>query len=265
MNTRPQTRKLAFEQVEDREMMAGNVAAAMYGNELVIQGDNNSNQIEVTEIGNNVVQIKATDGTTVNGATTAYFYNPSDNINVYMNGGNDRFLMMSTAGRTTTFNKTYIDMGSGSDYLGLWGTAIFGQATLVTGADGENESDTIEIGKQPFDASFQIANFWSNLDIKTGGGDDYVNFREKTNVYGNLSLRTGDGADQVRMDRLLAYRDFFADLGKGDDQMNAGGLDARGNVYIDAGLGNDLYLGSSRYMRWINGTLSQFERLAFGG
>ncbi len=261
MNARTQTRKLAFEQVENREMMAGNVSAAIWGNELVIVGDNQSNQIEVTEIGNNFVQIKATDGTTVNGAASAYFYNPSDNVNAYMNGGNDRLLMMSTAGRTTTFNKTYIDMGSGSDYLGLWGTAIFGQATLITGADWENESDTIDAGKHPFNPSFHSANFWSNLDIRTGGGDDYVTMRENTNVYGNLSVLTGSGNDQVRLDRVLAYRDFYADLGSGSDQMNAWGLNARGNVTINAGAyDNDLYFGSMDYLNVWKG-MSGFERV----
>jgi hypothetical protein len=261
MNTRNNTRKLAFEQVENREMMAGNVQAAIYGGELVIVGDNQSNQIEVTEIGNNVVQIKATDGTTVNGTNVAYFFNPSDNINVYMNGGNDRLILESTAGRTTTFNKAYIDMGSGQDYLCVWGTAINGPATLITGADWENESDTIDMGKHPFNPTFHSANFWSSLDIKTGGGDDFVTMRENVNVYGNLSIRTGDGNDQLRMDKVLAYKDFFADLGKGDDQMNAWGLTARGSVNINAGSGGlDRYFGSLDYLNVWYG-MSGFERV----
>ena len=261
MNARNQTRKLAFEQVENREMMAGNVSAAIYGNELVIQGDNNSNQIDVTEIGNNFVQIKAVDGTTVNGAAVAYFYNPTDNINAYMYGGNDRIIFESTGTRTTAFNNVYVDMGSGMDYLGFWGTAVNGNAKLITGQDWENDSDTIEIGRHPFNSNFSMANFWSNLDIKTGGGDDSVAFRQNTNVYGNLSLQTGDGKDQVILERVLAYKDFFADLGAGDDQMNAGGLTARGKVWIDAGTGYDFYLGSMNYLSWNNGTLSRFNRI----
>lgn len=267
MNTRTQSRKLAFEQVENREMMAGNVSAAIYGGELVIVGDDQSNSIQVTEVSDRVVEINAINGTTINGASVAYFYNPSDKLNAYMNGGDDVLQILTTQGhRTTTFNNVFINMGSGRDGLGISDTAIFGNSTLIMGADWENDTDVLVLGGKLIGTQTPpITNFWANLDIKTGGGGDYVYFLDKTNVYGNLSLRTGDGDDQVQMERLLAYKDFYADLGNGDDQMNAGGLDARGNVYIDAGWGNDLYLGSSRYMRWINGTLSRFDRFAFGG
>ena len=263
MNARNETRKLAFEQCENREMMAGNVAAAMYGDQLVIQGDNQSNSIEVSEIGNNVVQIKAANGTTVNGATTAYFFNPSDKINAFMNGGDDMLIIHNNPGRTTTFNNVYINMGSGRDQLAFWGTSVFGNATVVMGAEWENDADYLDIGKHPLDPNPNSpqANFWANLDVKTGGGDDSIAFREKTNVFGNVSLRTGAGKDSVRIDQMYAARDFFADLGSGDDQMNAGGLYARGNVWIDAGYGYDLYLGSMNYLSWNKATLSRFERI----
>ncbi len=58
---------------------------------------------------------------------------------------------------------------------------------------------------------------------------------------------------------MYAARDFFADLGDDHDQMNAGGLTARGNVWIDAGNGYDLYLGSMNYLNWRN--MSRFERV----
>ncbi len=150
MNARTQTRKLAFEQVENREMMAGNVSAAMYGDQLVIQGDNNSNTIEITEIYNRVVEIKATNSTTINGTDKAYFYIPSDKINVFMNGGDDTLTIASTAGRSPTgFENAYIDMGSGRDQLALWGTQMI-NTTVVMGADWEYDADYLDIGRNPY-------------------------------------------------------------------------------------------------------------------
>lgn len=249
MNARNQTRKLAFEQCEGREMMAGNVSAAMYGGELVIQGDNQSNSIEITEITNYAVEIKATNGTTINGTNVAYFFNPSDKINAYMNGGDDVLTLASTAGRNPTgFVNAYIDMGSGRDQLGFWGTQNV-NTTVVMGADWENDADYLDIGRNPFLANSPSANFWGNLDIRTGGGDDYIALREYTNVYGNTRINMGEGNDSLRIDRMYAARDFYANLGNGNNQVNAGGLTARGYTVFDAGTGYDIYLGSPNHVR----------------
>jgi hypothetical protein len=63
-----------------------------------------------------------------------------------------------------------------------------------------------------------------------------------------LTLITEGGKDSVLLERTLAYKNFYADLGNGDDQMNAWGLNARGSVTIDGGYGIDFFYGSANYL-----------------
>jgi hypothetical protein len=245
MKTRNETRKLTFEQCEKREVMAGNVQAGIWGGELVIQGDNNSNQVEVSEYMNGFYEVKGSNGTTINGGTAAYLYNPTDKVNAYLYGGDDLLVFGNKPNRQTAMAGVYVDMGSGADQLGFWGTSVgFNNSTVVMGADWENDADTFDMGKNVFAGpNSPQATFWGNLNVRTGGGNDQVIFRDSSYIYSNLSINTGNGNDQVRVDRLNV-RDFFADLGSGDDQINVGGLTARGNINIDAGIGYDIYLGS---------------------
>ena len=67
-------RILGLEQLERREVLAGNVAASLRGGDLFLNGDNLANDISITRIGPNSVTI-AGNGTTVNGQAAVTFNN----------------------------------------------------------------------------------------------------------------------------------------------------------------------------------------------
>ncbi len=70
------SRKLSFQTLEDRSLMAGNVTAAVQNHAaLVVTGDNQDNAIEIQQVGDGQFKILVIDGTTkINGQTTATFF-----------------------------------------------------------------------------------------------------------------------------------------------------------------------------------------------
>jgi hypothetical protein len=239
-------RNLSLETLEARQVMAGDVQVGLWANELVIKGDNNSNTVEVSEYAHRYYEVRGLNGTTINGRSAAYVFNPTDRVNAYMNGGNDLLVFGNKSNFRTSMESLYVDMGSGADQLGLWGASVgFSGATVVMGAEWENDADFFDMGKNVFAGpNSPHAQVWGNLNVRTGGGDDKVIFRDLCSTYGSVSLRTGGGADEVRIDSLRVNKNFFADLGSGDDAINVVGLQTRGTQTIDGGADRDSYIGS---------------------
>ncbi len=183
--------------------MAGDVKVGVWNGELVIQGDNNSTQVEVHEYAEYHYQVRGFNGTTINGGVAASFYNPTDKVHAYMRGGDDQ-LYFYNQNRTTSMASVFIDMGSGADIVSFLGTSVgFNTSTVVMGADWETMR-TYLIWERMSGLVLVLLRqtFWGNLNIRTGGGNDQVNFRDSSYIYSNLDLRTESGHDQVRVDRL---------------------------------------------------------------
>src|SRR5262245_5328671 len=71
-NTR-RSRKLHFESLEGRALLAGNVTAAVTGGDLIITGDAEANSIVIVHgRGAGEYLVKGVDGTTINGAGSSF-------------------------------------------------------------------------------------------------------------------------------------------------------------------------------------------------
>ncbi len=62
-------RNCAFEQLENRRMLAGTVTTSLQGNVLTISGDDAANSMAVFNSSPGVVQVLGLDGTTISGTT----------------------------------------------------------------------------------------------------------------------------------------------------------------------------------------------------
>src|SRR5882757_11237575 len=84
-------RTLSFQTLEDRSLMAGNVAVSVQNHALVVNGDNKDNAIEIQPIGNGQYKIFNTDGaTTVNGQLTPQVFSGiTGDFKIKLNGGTD--------------------------------------------------------------------------------------------------------------------------------------------------------------------------------
>jgi hypothetical protein len=160
-------RKLRFEHLEGRAMMAGNVSAIFdntAGGPLELTGDNAANNIAITQVGQNSFRVRGIgtklvvdtpDGVkTVNSFT---FQNVSD-VTLTMNGGND---VVGFANARINGTLT-VDMGSGNDVLTLTNV----HELVATEPEG---LASISLGTGNDVAV--IVNFTSNADIAIDAGD----------------------------------------------------------------------------------------------
>ena len=122
-------RKLSMQGLEQRQLMAGDVAAHVENGTLFIEGDNRSNTIEVRDVGGGDLfyirgintTITDQDGRTINGIFDVdgnSAHGAFNNVVFRMNNGHDRvtFVDANNANFTGGFS---VDMGSGRDVFSM--------------------------------------------------------------------------------------------------------------------------------------------------
>jgi hypothetical protein len=199
-------RRLGFETLETRQMLAGNVTAEVVGDDLVINGDKFSNQIHIIDNGDGV-DVVGSNNTRINGVLNGYaaFNQITGDLKIRMGGGNDRVFVDDVG-------KSAFSDGDGK------GNEVLGQIIIMGGygRDGITVRSTFD--------DFPVIN---GLRIYGGPARDRVRLI---------------GVDVADSD---AVTDLFVSLGGGhdtfvvesdDDVFNS---DIRGNLVIDAGAGND--------------------------
>lgn len=77
-----------FESLESRNLLAGNVTASVVEDDLVITGDAAANNIQVSQPANGDWQVKVI-GTKVNGSNSAHTFSGVNDIDIYLDAGND--------------------------------------------------------------------------------------------------------------------------------------------------------------------------------
>src|SRR6187401_1944081 len=146
MKTNQLRRKaIAFEQLESRELMAGNVVASVQGNMLLLWGDGEANGVTLTyNAGSKKYQVTGKDAggspTTINGLDTAQAGNTVElggakTVAAYLNGGDDDFNFGSPQAADMVIAKWFsVSMGEGNDKvtLGMAGNEPGGAAPTTT-------------------------------------------------------------------------------------------------------------------------------------
>jgi VCBS repeat-containing protein len=206
--------RLVFERLEDRTLLAGNVAASISGGNLRIFGDALDNQVLVERAGATQVRLTPLGDTTVNGSeepvTLGGFRR---GITLNAGGGDDEFQF---AGDETAnfqiFGTANLNMGSGNDTLEFNGFRVSRALSISTG-DGDDQilaGDGVTAGSGL--AAFETAS------ISTGAGSDTV---QLANTYfaKHVSLNAGSGDDEVDL-RAFFHRSAILVGGPGFDTLN---------------------------------------------
>jgi hypothetical protein len=203
-------RRLGFEALEERTVLAGDVTAVIVGDVLQITGDGDGNQIVVkqTESGYVVTPVEGSD-------TMVTSEGPFSGVT----GG------------------IYIDLEGGDDYVELRSDisdALAGDITIDMGAGG----DTVIVqGTDPVDR-LDLA---GSLDIDTGADDDQV-FVLFLTVGGSLNVTTGDGFDVVSGTIGEVQGDLDVRVGEGvQNVVDFESFDVHGDVIAVGGAGQDLF------------------------
>jgi hypothetical protein len=263
---RASSRRLAFEQLERREVLSGNVGAVAYQGTLFLSGDSASNQIKITSSASGKFTIAGADGTgtTVNKKSSQTF-SGVHSLNIKMGNGNDDVRIYNQFGGVVAIlGNLTIGGGEGTDKIDL-NVNIGG--TLLIG--GEGGSDDIDVDGR----------VGGNAEIYGGSGNDKIDagsFKHLV-VAGSLGIKAGDGADRVIVSAQIAkllsvYGDAGNDVlrvdnskivgnvnvfgGVGDDRIDFGyeylttyggiGNEAGGYVYVYGGDGNDVVYASAK-------------------
>ena len=123
-----------FEQLEDRSMMAGNVAAAVVDGALVLTGDNNANYVVVHQTGSHQFQVQGLATTIKSGSHSgsSFTFKNVDELAVDLRGGADSLNLYNS----TLSGTVGINMGSGNDVVTVTNvsSSVFG-ANLGDGND----------------------------------------------------------------------------------------------------------------------------------
>lgn len=237
-------RRLGFEPLENRKLLAGNVLATVINGELKVTGDNTSNSIALTSL-------LAADGTqrairiigrTADGAATLIngkslpvdLVVPGAKVTIDARGGNDLISLngLKTSGLT-------INTGGGKDSVRVTNGEDFSLNPVIIRTAGANSSIAdLELE----DESVVISNFKArrSLTISTGGGNDRVTISKFAVTNGTTSINTGAGRDIVRISDSDFDRFTLETGASTPSQSNL--ADDRDEVYLTAVRGNSATL-----------------------
>lgn len=212
---------LFVEQLENRNLLAGNVSASVSGIDLNITGDNLGNTISVESFGAGKVQVRGF-GTSINGAPDAIkIFTVSGSINIHMNYGADVVRVTNLIIR----DNLNADLGPGSNEL------LLGQSAA---------GDNIRFAGTPSGPLY----VQDNLSVVGNTGADRV-FQSHLHVRGAGTLSLGDGDDTIQLDRPsgstanVEYSGLFQMFaGAGTDSISVNGLVVDDNMVVSDAGGN---------------------------
>jgi hypothetical protein len=246
------SRNFSVERLEDRQMMAGDIAAFVQGGTLNLlesagaQGAQNGVSIVQVAPGTLMVSGLQTDdgGTTaINGHASQQFSGVTS-LNVNLGGGND-LVDIGIDNKPVSLNDVFINVdgtkakfnANGFDYdkVNIANLTTTGKLTIQTGiGDDVVNIGNLRIGDNDLDA----------ITINTGGGSDTLNLNN-VQTSGNLSILTADAtskateSDRVSLQTVSAGNGILVKTGIGKDTLNATDVNAIGDIDFDTGAGND--------------------------
>jgi hypothetical protein len=242
-------RLLAFEGLEQRQMLAGNVSAGLDINgNLVLSGDLENNHVVVTRgffsgrllvSGGRSVPGDASSATTVNGQTGYLSFSTSGGLVLDMSDGNDR-VMLTDVGLIGNLTGS---LGKGNDQLVLQsssqgplgftlnngGSPNFAKASVsgLVNVAGEGGNDMLVL----FNATIS-----GDLTFDGGSGRDLFNSSGTTTgnnvVGGSVQLSPGGGNDTINVFRMSVGANFRVDDGNAETQTNVSITNLRANLDI---------------------------------
>ena len=188
--------QLAFdlEQLEDRQMLAGDVSVFLSDGTLHLEGDNASNRVQIVSDG--LTTTISGQGTSINGDSDSVSFSNDliYNFNIHMDDGNDQLTMIAENEFGTGFSSnfsSYISMGDGNDRVQM----------IANNSSGRGFA----------------ADYW---EIFTGRGNDRIEF-EANNDLSDLPLE-GDGESSFGFDISQMYIGTSSDNDRVSFEANNG-------------------------------------------
>ncbi|HVT28618.1 MAG TPA: hypothetical protein VHE81_11445, partial [Lacipirellulaceae bacterium] len=270
-------RRLAFHSLEERTLMAGDVAVSVVNGDLRIVGDANSNDVAVVQTMQNGALVPGSffvtgrNGTTINGhstVTTALntFTGVTRDFNISM-GGNDDHVTIGPDGPGVDLygpnNKVKvprdinIDLGGGANTMLFNGLSVARNASITseTGADrlfvhASVQNDlTINTGNGAdlVDVYNTFVRNDLNIDASVNNSSDVTVYLTTMNVGNDVNIATGAGQDSVYINEIGVNHDLSVHTGSNNDDVSISDSEAADLLFADLGSGNDTLTLSDTY------------------
>ena len=250
---------LGLERLEDRRMLAGNVEVSVTGNgDLVINGDDLGNVINVSTLPNGDFRVQGFDGTTINeDSTIETFGGVTDDVRINLRAGDNRLffdeldvpdlmsIRMGDGSDSVRFNgqgeiaqtiggDLNINTGSGSDSI----LNILGKAFITVGDDL-----TINTGSGNDNIELAQINTQDRVSINMGSGDDSVAMVDDSAISattrGRMRISTGSGRDSVTMIGTVNSDRLDINTGSGNDEVHMEGATVTDRLSINLSRDDD--------------------------
>jgi hypothetical protein len=219
-------RRLNFERLEDRHMLAGDVTAFVNGaGDAIVSGDGLNNDIAIRSGANPGELTIEGIGTRVNGGPNDTLTGFSGDLVVALGPGNNRLSLRTLAlGPGQDFRGTF---GDGDDRL-IIDTADFGGAFNAAVGDGADK------------LNFDFVTFDGPLTVDLGGGaGNRLNIRNGA-LNGAVTVQGGNLRDNLLFTLVQFNAPSRFTLGGGDDDVRLTRCDVNADMEVICEEGNDL-------------------------
>jgi len=127
-----------FETLENRTLLSGNVTALLRAGDVIIRGDDEDNQIIISQTDSKTIQIEGVDGTLINGQESVDLRRMSDDLIVRMQDVEDD---VEIQGPLTVPDSIQAELGDGSMSIegSLGPLNVRGNVSIRTSAKGQAE------------------------------------------------------------------------------------------------------------------------------
>ena len=239
--------QVEFESLERRQLLSGNIKAALAKGLLTVTGDEGANAITVSQLSNGNTQILGAAGTRINGHSS-YQAAGVTAVTLSLHGGNDA---VTLSGLKLSGN-LIIDGGAGADAVILSKTSALNLVIYGNSSSTAAENDSISIVG---------GGFRRQVRIDSGAGSDIVGLRDTTatggvailgassastmrvgfsgvTAGGTSAVSTGSGSDALDIVNSK-FATFSGKLRGGNDKVYVRGTTFVGDAPIDAGTGRN--------------------------
>jgi hypothetical protein len=273
-------RTLALESLEDRRLLAGNVAVKVAGGHLIVRGDAECNGVLIVQLapGEYAVAGFEHDGapTTINGSTEPKIVRGvRHNFDIHLRGGDD----LLGIGNDT---ELLIDLAEQLGFEGGFGDPGLEEipdlqlrvpkSLIVHTQDGEDgvavTADVrydaiIHTGKHSDGIAIAQSDIGDDVILRTLAGEDGV-LIESAEIDGHLNVHSGDHGDTVLVS-LSSVRHAVLNSGRGSDSLGVSETEVDRELVLLTENGNDEVVANLVAARLlVVNTGSGNDRLAMG-
>ncbi|MEL7498762.1 MAG: peptidylprolyl isomerase [Planctomycetota bacterium] len=238
-------RWLCIEQLEERDLLSGNVVASVIGDSLWINGDSNANDLSIEASGSQVVLI-GNSNTQINGRPDPFAISEAglSRVFIFLGEGDDRIVFeqdLQLDGNVT------IRTGRGNDIIGFDQTELSGRLRITSGSGSDQITirnsvvEGLRIATGADDDVVGINGLSSNgwASIRTGRGSDDASI-SNSSFRNGLAVVSGSGDDTLAVGSATSARLFVGATGSGDDFVHLEGVSFNISGLVLTGQGNDV-------------------------